>query len=652
MSKARRNRRRRHEHARNAAPGFTAGSGWTVPPPHAVRGGTAEAVRLAAGFASDTEMPCRATFLNDPVLAGALPPLVIGPGGALIPDSDGAGESPPVLLFEPSRLLAMKDIRTGTVREMRTEAFITGGFHRLSGPAWMLEVADGWSVGRATEMVKLRDPDGDVMAESRLPLDPAWISAAVSWGYVLILHGHPLGVAMPPGKTGATYTVKQRAEEVRQARANGLLVGAIVQWTGTITQTFDWVLFPPGAFGIELPMAYVPRWNFTPHGGPEAFGFVPLNRRGLAPFAEGLVANLTETDLDLVRSTESDPALALVAGYHVHDTPSDKEFFRTWGQAVLAASGLIVMTGDRAMPSVLGADADQDRLACDVMAQSWGAKVLLSDDCVADLAASRGASHIRPPREVIDRAQRQAEYTRILGDKLRRQESFTVDVSDALDELIDKPAIVRWLPNLWPVTCQTCGDPLGAKADVSADGPLQDGKIVLSMHHSSCRPSGVTPLDGVTMSCPTSSFAAGYVGRGSKPRKDDLPVMVVNPSCEQLHLVPDGRGGWRNATLEAFTPLGFARPGKDGPPTIGDAEAEIIDGYLIVTVTGYVVDAPDQEWAVKAPAHVLDQVRRLRGVAVSLVTKALPTLLLPEDLAAALTDDEALVGWVPLATGA
>ena len=649
MSKAKRNRQRRHGQAHNTPRAFT-GCSWKTPPADAVQGGTAEAMELAANFADATEMPCRATFLDDPVFGDALQALTLGIDGTLIPGSADRTEAPPVLLFELTQLMGMQDIHTGTVHEMRTEAMITGGFQRLTGPVWSITLADGWSVGRTVDMVKLRDPEGGVVAESDLILDPVWVSAAVSHGYVLVLHGFPLGVRVPPGKTEHTYMVADRAMEFRQARNNGLLTGAMVKWAGTIKETLNWVLFHPGAFGLSVPMAYVPLWNFTSHGGPEEFGFRPLNKRIQAPFATGLVAHLTETDLDLVRPDETDPSLAFITGYHDHGEPSSKGFFQTWRQAVLACSGLVVMTGDQAMPSMLGVSAEQDQLACEVMSRSWGAKVLLNEDCKIDLLASQPVpSQQNQPRDRVSRAEQQAEYMHTLKDKLLGLESFNVYTSNALEALIDKAELQRWLTNLWPITCQTCREPLGTKADISADGPMENGKILISMHHSSCRPSGITPLEGITMSCPTHSIVAGYLsGAGSKAGNDDIPVMVVNPSCEQLQLVPDASGGWANATLEAFTTLGFTRPNGNFPPTTADAEAEICGEYLLVTLTGYVPDAPDQEWAIKPPKHVLDQVRRLKGLAVSLVTKALPTLLLPEDLASAFTDDEARIAWVQL----
>ena len=60
------------------------------------------------------------------------------------------------------------------------------------------------------------------------------------------------------------------------------------------------------------------------------------------------------------------------------------------------------------------------------------------------------------------------------------------------------------------------------------------------------------------MNRPTSSFVAGYLGRATgKPSATDIPVMVINPSCEQLLLERDDTGAWRNATLDEFAALGM-----------------------------------------------------------------------------------------------
>jgi hypothetical protein len=36
------------------------------------------------------------------------------------------------------------------------------------------------------------------------------------------------------------------------------------------------------------------------------------------------------------------------------------------------------------------------------------------------------------------------------------------------------------------------------KADISADGPIVGSRVLLSMHHSACRPSGITPPMGAS----------------------------------------------------------------------------------------------------------------------------------------------------------
>ncbi len=230
---------------------------------------------------------------------------------------------------------------------------------------------------------------------------------------------------------------------------------------------------------------------------------------------------------------------------------------------------------------------------------------------------------------------------------MRSQDSFEVYFSAAVTDLTGRDAVHRWLTNLWPVTCQTCSEPLGTKADLSGDA-LGDGKVLLSMHHSACRPSGTTPADEpVTMYHPTSSFVVGYLARpGWGPSRTDIPVMVVNPSCEQLALARESARDWRNATLDEFTTFGLAPATDSFPPEIPQIHAALCAEHLTVAVTA---DQPVRhEWTVDPPPHVCEQLRRHRGFAIALTTKVLPTLLLPEDLPAAFADPEAITSWVNL----
>lgn len=58
----------------------------------------------------------------------------------------------------------------------------------------------------------------------------------------------------------------------------------------------------------------------------------------------------------------------------------------------------------------------------------------------------------------------------MLTAKMRAQESLEVCIDPAVTGLIGQDSLRQALTHLWPVACQTCGDPLGSKADISADG--------------------------------------------------------------------------------------------------------------------------------------------------------------------------------------
>jgi hypothetical protein len=76
-------------------------------------------------------------------------------------------------------------------------------------------------------------------------------------------------------------------------------------------------------------------------------------------------------------------------------------------------------------------------------------------------------------------------------------------------------------------------------------------------------------------------------------------------------------------------------------------QAQLSGGQLIVAVAD--TSARDHQWALRLPAHVDKQIRRLRGLAVSLMTKAFPPRLGFDELPSGFADPEALIGWVPLA---
>lgn len=633
MGKAARNRRRRQQQGAPGRPGRDGSTG--------VLACSAEGKKLLAQIDAETEMPCRATFLDDPVFGSGHPATVTGmtPEGDLITDDSHEAERVPVLLFEPVHAIGLRDPVTGLMHELRTDSLVGAGWQRVPARFVMAALpADGWGLHRTATGVQLCDPYGGIIAEGRPALEPEWVSAAVSTGSVLVFFGPRLGVRVPPGRSPESYTTRARAQEFREGRENGLVVTATVRWnTGAPEETTTWVLLAESVLGPQTPpVAYVPLLNFKQAGGPQTFGFAKLSGFGLEPTeipaARDLAARLTDVDVDLVRS--EDETGGFVVGY-LNPAGPDDERFAAWRAAAGRHGHILVITGTRdLLPSEDTGLAD----ILDVIRASHGALVPLL-----------GRSGQRPavvfPAEDTEDAGDQAEYSDLLTTKLRSQGSFEVYVANTVD-LIDRDSLSRWMTNLWPVVCQTCGEPLGTKADISADGPDGGTKVRLSMHHSACRPSGTTPAAGPAMHQPTSSFVVGYLADASgEPKSTNIPVMVVNPSCEQLLLERAGNGGWRNATLDEFTSLGLAPATGNLPPRIPQIHAALDDGHLSVTA-----DTPTRhEWAVDPPAHVCEQLRRHRGFAISLTTKALPTLLALDDLPGAFTDPEAVVGWVDLA---
>jgi hypothetical protein len=187
----------------------------------------------AAGELFLTDMPCRVTYLNDPVFGRMRPAAGIDPGGNLIADSSGTVEAIPVVLFEPAQIMVMKNKVTGMVQEGKTGGIVAAGFHRVPGhPVWAVQPAPGWEVRRRPGELVLRDGTGEIWAAGEVTPEPAWVSAAASYRQVVVFYGPKLGVRTPPRMKAASYTTAKRATEFREARDQGLVTAATVTWRG------------------------------------------------------------------------------------------------------------------------------------------------------------------------------------------------------------------------------------------------------------------------------------------------------------------------------------------------------------------------------------------------------------------------------------
>ena len=355
MSKARRNKAQRQQVQR-------------------IRPGASQEIRTiedidAAGELFLTDMPCRVTYLNDPVFGRMRPAAGIDPGGNLIADNSGTVEAIPVVLFEPVQIMVMKNKVTGMVQEGKTGGIVAAGFHRVPGhPVWAVQPAPGWEVRRMPGELVLCDGTGEIWAAGKVTPDPAWVSAAASYRQVVVFYGPKLGVRTPPRMNAASYTTATRAAEFREARDQGLVTAATVTWRGVATdETLEWMTFLPGSFGQPLPGIFAPLTNFTRNGGPEAFGLARLGDHGLAVPADPiktLIARVSRTDIDLADPAEA-RAFDWIGGVHYGEGVDTG-----WRRAALSEKKVLLLTG-RSLPSQPG----PSRRSLDVLGELWAAVV-------------------------------------------------------------------------------------------------------------------------------------------------------------------------------------------------------------------------------------------------------------------------------------
>jgi hypothetical protein len=303
----------------------------------------------------NVDMPCRTTTSSDPLFGG--PGAMISEiltDGRVLTDPYEAVPVLPVALFEPSQLIAVKDLRTSTLHEPRMEYIISAGFHRQPRGILSNFPAEGWGLYRTRTGLMLRDQFGGAWAKGTVTPDPGWLELAARHYWVTVYYGPWLGVRLPEGKTERTYTLHDRIAEFRRGREQGLCAAASVRWHPEIfDQTMEWVLFPAQTFGQPYPIAYVPVWNFDHLGGPGTFGLEPVTLRGHSigpvPVAHDLAVDVTSTDVDFFQP-HLDTAINFVAGYHV-PADSPDPLFPAWRQMTLQAGKVLLIAGSKDMPA-------------------------------------------------------------------------------------------------------------------------------------------------------------------------------------------------------------------------------------------------------------------------------------------------------------
>ncbi|MCQ4045834.1 hypothetical protein ACFOSC_27850 [Streptantibioticus rubrisoli] len=172
----------------------------------------------------------RIMFWDDPALQlGELATGVDVTTGAITTAPGESGQMP-AALFEPERAM-MTRLPGQPPKEGQVEGTIALGFRRFPRGFADIRTAPGWELHRLPDdQLELRPPHGGVYSRIRVPLDPAWVSAALHHGHVLCLYGPQLGVRTPPGTPAAKYTPQARLEEFRQGRERGWVAGGLVTY--------------------------------------------------------------------------------------------------------------------------------------------------------------------------------------------------------------------------------------------------------------------------------------------------------------------------------------------------------------------------------------------------------------------------------------
>ncbi|MEW1762399.1 hypothetical protein AB0393_38580 [Streptomyces cyaneofuscatus] len=191
--------------------------------------GRSDLMSHVSAVADNVDDHGRVMFWDDPSLQlGQVTPDFSLDGAVTV--APGETDELPVALFEPERALMMR-LPGQPPREQQVEVAIELGLARFGGGFAVLRSAPGWTMHRlADERLELRSPNGEAFSRIVVPHNPAWVSAAVSTGFVLCVYGIQLGVRTPPGVPADRYRDAERLEEFRRGRGRGFTAAGLVPY--------------------------------------------------------------------------------------------------------------------------------------------------------------------------------------------------------------------------------------------------------------------------------------------------------------------------------------------------------------------------------------------------------------------------------------
>lgn len=229
--------------------------------------------------------------------------------------------------------------------------------------------------------------------------------------------------------------------------------------------------------------------------------------------------------------------------------------------------------------------------------------------------------------------------------------SFPFVVGRAVLSELGERALHEIARNIWPVDCQACGESFAGERPSLAVDDL-GAVVTAALYHRACRSSvyntsGALPAPaGPFLSYSTA--AADVTVELDDGTVAELPLVIVNPSLEQVFLRRDPAGMWTCGTVDYMRDTGFG--GIDTERPVPDAQVSFADRgnrlRIQVGADGQCWDCPIQA-APDLRGHLLTR----KGAAVALTTAYDPQRFpagQSSEFLRALASPDVAVGWVRL----
>ena len=223
-----------------------------------------------------------------------------------------------------------------------------------------------------------------------------------------------------------------------------------------------------------------------------------------------------------------------------------------------------------------------------------------------------------------------------------------VVVGDDIQEELDEVGLAQVKASLYPVDCQTCGLPIGSTQPVLHVDD-SGGYAVAALHHSGCKASEWNRADSTGALIIRGAFSQTYLtwtylALLLPANTGYLPMLLVNPGLEGIHLGRNPSGQWRVQMETQYRDAGLTQQLRLGEPIEG-ATARIANGHVFVKMrTG-----PHQTYDCALSDQVEAEMWKLGGLIFAVTHAVNPAdVSAMRDLEPVLAGDRSLMGWVKI----